>query len=107
MRRLLATLFCAAMLFGATSHRPQAPPTLPSARTQPRGLLYPGRRDRSAGPPFRLVAQDPKYFGQPIVILNKPGAGGMTGWNWIMERGSKDGLTMTAYNMPHFIANPS
>lgn len=51
-----------------------------------------------------LVAQDPKYFGQPIVILNKPGAGGMTGWNWIMERGSKDGLTMTAYNMPHFIA---
>lgn len=48
--------------------------------------------------------QDPKYFGQPIVILNKPGAGGMTGWNWIMERGSKDGLTMTAYNMPHFIA---
>ena len=41
-----------------------------------------------------LVAQDPKYFGQPIVILNKPGAGGMTGWNWIMERGSKDGLTM-------------
>ena len=45
-----------------------------------------------------------KYFGQPIVILNKPGAGGMTGWNWIMERGSKDGLPMTAYNMPHFIA---
>lgn len=51
-----------------------------------------------------LVAANPKYFGQPVVVLNKPGAGGMTGWNWLIEKGSKDGLTMTAYNMPHFIA---
>lgn len=51
-----------------------------------------------------LPAAQSKYFGQPMVILNKPGAGGMTGWNWLMERGSKDGLTVTAYNMPHFIA---
>lgn len=51
-----------------------------------------------------LKASDSKYFGQPMVVLNKPGAGGMTGWNWFMEKGSKDGLTMTAYNMPHFIA---
>ena len=45
-----------------------------------------------------------KYFGQPIVIVNRPGAGGMTGWNWMVERGSKDGLTMTAYNLPHLVA---
>ena len=51
-----------------------------------------------------LPAQDKKYFGEPFVILNKPGAGGMTGWNWMMERGSRDGQTITAYNMPHFIA---
>ena len=31
-----------------------------------------------------------KYFGQPIVILNKAG--------------SRDGLTMTVYNLPNFIA---
>ena len=35
-----------------------------------------------------------KYFGQPIVILNKAGAGGLTGWNWFMDRGSRDGLTI-------------
>lgn len=51
-----------------------------------------------------LTAQDKKYFGEPFVILNKPGAGGMTGWNWVMERGSRDGQTITAYNMPHFIS---
>ena len=51
-----------------------------------------------------MVAQKKKYFGQPFVVLNKPGAGGQTGWNWMMERGSRDGLTITAYNMPHFIA---
>ena len=45
-----------------------------------------------------------KYFGQPIVIVNKAGAGGLTGWNWFMDRGSRDGLTMTVYNLPNFIA---
>lgn len=45
-----------------------------------------------------------KYFGQPIVILNKAGAGGLTGWNWFMDHATKDGLTMTVYNLPNFIA---
>ena len=30
--------------------------------------------------------------------------GGLTGWNWFMDRGSRDGLTMTAHNLPNFIA---
>ncbi|MDT8379442.1 MAG: tripartite tricarboxylate transporter substrate binding protein [Desulfotignum sp.] len=51
-----------------------------------------------------MLAGDEKYLGQPIVIINKPGAGGQVGWNWIVESGSKDGYTMTAYNVPHFIA---
>lgn len=51
-----------------------------------------------------MPAGNEKYFGQPIVILNKPGAGGMTGWNWMVEKASKDGLTMTAYNLPHLVA---
>ena len=45
-----------------------------------------------------------KYLGQPIVIINKPGAGGQVGWNWCVEKGTKDGYTMLAYNVPHFIA---
>ncbi|MDF1590390.1 MAG: tripartite tricarboxylate transporter substrate binding protein [Desulfobacterales bacterium] len=51
-----------------------------------------------------MMAGDEKYLGQPIVIINKAGAGGQVGWNWVVERGSKDGYTMTAYNVPHFIA---
>jgi len=51
-----------------------------------------------------MMAGEEKYLGQPIVIINKPGAGGQVGWNWLIEKGSKDGYTMTAYNVPHFIA---
>lgn len=51
-----------------------------------------------------MMAGDEAYFGQPIVIINKPGAGGQVGWNWCIEKGSKDGYTMLAYNVPHFIA---
>lgn len=105
MRRLLATLFCAAMLFGATSAQAASPAdAYPSGPISLVVCYTPGGATDLQARLSALVAQDPKYFGQPIVILNKPGAGGMTGWNWIMERGSKDGLTMTAYNMPHFIA---
>ncbi|MDL2307665.1 tripartite tricarboxylate transporter substrate binding protein [Desulfovibrio sp. OttesenSCG-928-C06] len=51
-----------------------------------------------------MPAGNEDYFGQPMVVLNKPGAGGMTGWNWTIERGSKDGLTVASYNMPHLAA---
>ena len=43
-------------------------------------------------------------LGQPIVILNKPGAGGKVGWNWFAENAKKDGYELAAYNIPHFIA---
>ena len=45
-----------------------------------------------------------KYLGQPIVIINKPGAGGLVGWNWFVTDATKDGYDLVAYNMPHFIA---
>lgn len=45
-----------------------------------------------------------QYLGQPIVIINKPGAGGLVGWNWFVTDGTKDGYDLVAYNMPHFIA---
>lgn len=51
-----------------------------------------------------MLASDEKLLGQPIVIINKPGAGGQVGWNWMIEKGTLDGYTMTAYNVPHFIA---
>ncbi|MBN2570155.1 MAG: tripartite tricarboxylate transporter substrate binding protein [Deltaproteobacteria bacterium] len=44
------------------------------------------------------------YIGEPIVIINKPGAGGMVGWNWIVTSAKKDGYDLFSYNLPHFIA---
>ena len=51
-----------------------------------------------------MLAGDEKYLGQPIVIINKPGAGGQVGWNWCVQKAPKDGYTMLSYNVPHFIA---
>ena len=49
-----------------------------------------------------MMAQD--TLGQPIVILNKPGAGGQVGWNHLVSQGKEDGYDLAAYNVPHFIA---
>lgn len=51
-----------------------------------------------------MLAGQEDFLGQPMVVINKPGAGGQVGWNWLINKGSKDGYTMTAYNVPHFIA---
>lgn len=51
-----------------------------------------------------MMAANEQYLGQPIVIINKPGAGGQVGWNWFADRAKSDGYDMAAYNVPHFIA---
>ena len=53
-----------------------------------------------------MMAAHPKtnYLGQPIVIVNKPGAGGKVGWNWFAEKARKDGYDLAAYNIPHFVS---
>jgi tripartite-type tricarboxylate transporter receptor subunit TctC len=43
-------------------------------------------------------------LGMPIAIVNKPGAGGRVGWNWLATQAGTDGYTLGAYNVPHFIA---
>ena len=45
-----------------------------------------------------------QYVKEPIVIINKAGAGGQVGWNWFASSASKDGYDLGAYNLPHFIA---
>ncbi len=45
-----------------------------------------------------------EYLGEPIVIVNKPGAGGQVGWNDLVQRGGEEGYDLAAYNVPHFIA---
>lgn len=51
-----------------------------------------------------LGAGNEDLLGQPIVIFNRPGAGGRTGWNYFASNAKKDGYEMAAYNIPHFIA---
>ncbi|MEP1205796.1 MAG: tripartite tricarboxylate transporter substrate binding protein [Rhizobiaceae bacterium] len=51
-----------------------------------------------------MVAGNEDILGQPIYILNKPGAGGRRGWNWFATEADADGYTLSAYNIPHFIA---
>lgn len=48
---------------------------------------------------------NPQYLnGQPIVVLNRPGAGGQVGWNSFVQKARPDGYELAAYNVPHFIA---
>lgn len=51
-----------------------------------------------------MVAGNEDLFGQPMYILNKPGAGGRLGWNWFATEAESDGYMLSAYNIPHFIA---
>lgn len=51
-----------------------------------------------------MVSGNEDLLGQPIVIINKPGAGGRVGWNWFATEAEADGYTLGAYNIPHFIA---
>ena len=51
-----------------------------------------------------MVAANEEYLGQPIVIINKPGAGGKVGWNHFASKARSDGYELAAYNVPHFIA---
>lgn len=51
-----------------------------------------------------MVAGNEDMLGQPMYILNKPGAGGRVGWNWFATEADADGYMLSAYNVPHFIA---
>ncbi|MEL6502886.1 MAG: tripartite tricarboxylate transporter substrate binding protein [Pseudomonadota bacterium] len=51
-----------------------------------------------------MVAGNEDILGQPMYIINKPGAGGRVGWNWFATDAEADGYTLSAYNIPHFIA---
>ncbi|KZY37187.1 C4-dicarboxylate ABC transporter substrate-binding protein [Roseovarius sp. HI0049] len=51
-----------------------------------------------------MTAGNEDALGMPIAIVNKPGAGGRVGWNWMATQAEADGYTLGAYNIPHFIA---
>ncbi|MCL3882887.1 tripartite tricarboxylate transporter substrate binding protein [Marivita sp. GX14005] len=51
-----------------------------------------------------MTAGNEDALGVPIAIVNRPGAGGRVGWNWLASEADADGYTLGAYNVPHFIA---
>ncbi len=51
-----------------------------------------------------LPAAGDGYLGRPIVIMNRPGAGGQVGWNWFASRAQKTGYDVAVYNLPHVLA---
>ncbi|MFP1677615.1 tripartite tricarboxylate transporter substrate binding protein [Alloalcanivorax sp. C16-2] len=52
------------------------------------------------------IAVEPaaEVLGQPVKVVNRPGAGGRVGWNWAVDSGGRDGYELIAYNLPHMIA---
>ena len=51
-----------------------------------------------------MMSEKEDYLGQPIYIINRPGAGGRRGWNEFVRKSKPDGYMLAAYNVPHFIA---
>ncbi|MCQ2444040.1 MAG: tripartite tricarboxylate transporter substrate binding protein [Mailhella sp.] len=102
--RLLSALCLCGMLFGAAPQTEAAP--VDDYPASPLTLIVaysPGGATDLQARISCMTAQKKEFFGQPFVVVNKAGAGGLTAWNWFMDRGSRDGLPITAYNMPHFI----
>jgi tripartite-type tricarboxylate transporter receptor subunit TctC len=99
-----ALLTCFALLLSATAAFAAGPNGYPEGPISLVVCYSPGAATDFQARIVSMPGGNDKYFGQPIVILNKAGAGGMTGWNWMMEKAGKDGLTMTAYNLPHLVA---
>lgn len=51
-----------------------------------------------------LAAGGEDFLGVPIVIFNRPGAGGRVGWTEFATKAKPNGYHLAAYNIPHFIA---
>lgn len=107
MRKNRVVFFAAALVFAVTLVLGMGTPCRAKYPDRPISMVVaypPGGATDFQARIISMMAGEKKYLGEPIVIINKPGAGGQVGWNWCVERGSKDGYTMFAYNLPHYIA---
>ena len=105
MKKLSILLGCFVILAAATvAFASGGPGGYPSAPIQVTVSYSAGAATDFQARIVTMPAANEKYFGQPMVILNRAGAGGMTGWNWFVDRGSRDGMHMTVYNLPHLVA---
>lgn len=100
MKKILLTLMAGLLttfVAHADSHFPEKPVSVMVAYS-------PGGATDFQARIVTMVAQNEEYLGQPIVIINRAGAGGRKGWNAFASSARNDGYELAAYNVPHFIA---
>jgi putative tricarboxylic transport membrane protein len=72
--------------------------------TKPITLQIPYPAGGSSDVGARIVASiAEKQIGQPIVVMNKPGAGGQVGWTEL-ARQKPDGYYLGGINLPHLLS---
>lgn len=98
MKRILfISLISVFLLFLGSPSFPADYPTKPITLQVP----YPAGGSTDVG--ARIVAAiAEKEFGQPIVVVNKPGAGGQVGWTELARQKS-DGYYLGYINLPHIL----
>jgi len=108
---VLGTVLIVVMLLGACAQPAPAPAPAPASEgkfpAKPVTVIVPWNPGGASDFQLRIVTMRSgleDYLGQPTVIVNKPGAGGMVGWNWVTTEAKPDGYTLIQYNVPHFIA---
>jgi len=105
MKKRTALLGCFVLLMSATlAFASSGPGGYPNAPIQVMVSYSAGAATDFQARIVTMPSANEKYFGQPMVIINRAGAGGMTGWNWFVDRASRDGQHMTVYNLPHLVA---
>lgn len=101
MKHLFTGAAMALMAMGGTAHAEESYPERPIMMMVSYGAG--GATDFQARI-VTMTAGNEDALGMPIAIINKPGAGGRVGWNWLATQADADGYTLGAYNIPHFIA---
>ena len=99
-QKLLPALAAVAMVVA-----PQAQaeyPERPIILTVPYGAG--GATDFQARIAVQMMSAEKDYYGQPVAIINKTGAGGQNGWNAFVATAQPNGYDLATYNVPHFIA---
>jgi len=100
-RRWLSVALAAALLFSPLAAQADGYPERPIGVVVAYGAG--GATDFQARI-VTMMSGEKDYLGQPIYIVNKPGAGGQRGWNEFVSKAKPDGYELAAYNVPHFIA---
>ena len=97
-RRMILSLAAGfILLFGVIAYAQDYP-------TRPINIIIPYAAGASSDVGARIVASiAEKPIGQPIVVVNKPGAGGQIGWTEL-ARSKPDGYTLGGINLPHLLS---